>query len=245
MGANFGTLALVAGSVAAGVATGGLSLGAEAAAGGAASGAAASGAAAAGSSAFSWGTAATLASAGLGAYGQIQQGQAKASSDRFNAALDRNNAQIARENAERAGQAGEAQAGISEMKTRAQVGAIKANQAAGGVDVNTGSAVDVRSSAAALGELDAISIRSNAAREAYGYQQNSRSFEQQANLGESEAKNADIAGPINAAGTLLGGIGDAATNWAKWQSGSSKGMIAASNPTGGDYGSPGASEFIG
>lgn len=60
------------------------------------------------------------------------------------------------------------------------MGAIKAAEAAGNVDVNSGSAVDVQSSAAALGELNAITIRGNAAKEAYGYETQSTSFENQA-----------------------------------------------------------------
>lgn len=53
---------------------------------------------------------------------------------------------------------------------RGAVGAQRAGFAAGNIDISTGSAVDVQADAAVLGELDALTIRSNARREAWGYQ---------------------------------------------------------------------------
>ena len=153
---------------------------------------------------------ATLASAGIGAYGAISSGVAQEQSARYNAEVALNNASIAKQNANLAGQAGEAQAEQSSMKTRAQVGAIKTAQAANGVDVNSGSAVDVRSSAAALGELNAINIRSNAARTAYGYQTQAGNFQAQSQLDTFQGQNAKTAGLIGGGTDLLGGVGQAA-----------------------------------
>ena len=85
-------------------------------------------------------------------------------------------------NAERAAAAGEQNAAQAELKGRAAVGAIRAAQAANNVDVNTGSAVDVRSSAAETGQLNALTIRNNAAREAWGYQNQAASNTAQASL---------------------------------------------------------------
>jgi hypothetical protein len=48
------------------------------------------------------------------------------------------------------------------------IGTQRATQAASGIDVNFGSAVDVQADTAYLGELDALMIRNNAAREALG-----------------------------------------------------------------------------
>lgn len=49
------------------------------------------------------------------------------------------------------------------------IGAQRAGTAARNIDVGFGSAVDVQADAAQLGELDALTIRTNAAREAWGY----------------------------------------------------------------------------
>lgn len=138
------------------------------------------------------------------ALGSINQGKSQAASARYNAQVQENNAQIAKNNATLAGQEGAANAGIQQQKTRATVGAIKAAQAANGVDVNSGSALDVRSSAAELGQLSAITIRSNAAKSAYAYQTGASSNEAQAQLDRQEAKNDIKAADITAGTSLLG-----------------------------------------
>ena len=52
---------------------------------------------------------------------------------------------------------------------RGSVGAQRASFAAQNIDVGYGSALDVQQDAATLGELDALTIRSNAQREAWGF----------------------------------------------------------------------------
>lgn len=159
------------------------------------------------------GTIASIAGAGVGALGAIKQGQAEKSSAEYNSQIAANNAKLATQNAAYSGAEGVAQAEASSFKTRAQVGGILANQGASGVDVNTGSAVDVRSSASQLGELNALDIRSNAARQAYGYQTEAVGSQAQSTLDQSQAANAGTAGNISAGSTLLGGLGSASTNY--------------------------------
>lgn len=146
----------------------------------------------------------TAASTAMSALGSIQQGKAAQASANYNAQVQQNNAAIATQNATLAGREGAANAEREQMKTRANVGAIKAAQGANGIDVNSGSAVDVRSGAAEAGLLNAITVRSNAAREAYGYQTQASSATGQAELDKAQGKNAAKAGYINAAGTFLG-----------------------------------------
>jgi hypothetical protein len=152
-----------------------------------------------------------------GTLGALQAGQASAASAKYNAAVANVNAEQAKRNSELASQAGMEQAAMQERKTRAEVGAIRANQAAAGIDVNSGSALDVRSSAAELGELDALTVRSNATKEAYGYQTQESSFKSQAGLDTTEASNDLTAGYTNAASTFLGAAGTGASNFAKYQ----------------------------
>lgn len=159
---------------------------------------------------------ASIAGAAIGAIGAIQQGKAASASANYNSEVAANNAKIATQNANLAIQEGNAAVEQQQVKTRAEVGAIKANQAAGGIDVNTGSAVDVRSSAAQTGELSAINIRANAARTAYGYQTGAASDTGQAALDKSEASSAGIAGDIGGAATALSGAGNAALNYNKF-----------------------------
>jgi hypothetical protein len=151
-----------------------------------------------------------VAGAAITGYGEYEQGQAAKKSANYNSEIAANNATIAQQTATRAANAGEEQAAVSEQKTRATVGAIKANQAAGNIDVNSGSAVDVRSSAEELGELDALTVRSNAAKTAYGYQTQAASYTAQSQLDKFQGNNAAIAGDIGAAGSILGGVSGAA-----------------------------------
>lgn len=175
-------------------------------------------AAAGASSALGTASLGLTAAGGLaGAVGQIQAGQAQAAADKYNATMARQNANVAKENATIAGQSGEAQAAIQQQKTRALVGSTKANQAASGIDVNTGSAVSVRTSEAELGGLDALTIRSNAAREAYGYRVQETNYKAQGELDEFAAKNAQEAGWVGGVSTLLGAAGTAGSNFAKYQ----------------------------
>lgn len=162
------------------------------------------------------GTIASIGGGLLGAIGSIAQGNASANAAEYQAKVAENNAQIARQNQEWSERSAITNEAAQGMKTRAQLGAIKAAQAASGVDVNTGSAVDVRSSAAELGQLDAINIRANAAREAYGYGTQAQGFTDQAALDRSTAGNARTAGYIGAGTSLLGGAASAASNYAKW-----------------------------
>lgn len=163
------------------------------------------------------GTASSLLGGVTGAVGAYEQGEAASRSAKFNAQVERQNAAISQQNAAIAGQAGSEQAWMTGQKTRSNVGSIKANQAASGIDVNSGSAVDVRSSASELGELDALTVRSNAAREAYGYQQQAASHTEQSNLDTFESKADSTAGAVNAAGTFLGGVGSASDNFLRYQ----------------------------
>lgn len=160
---------------------------------------------------------ATGLSTAMGAVGAISSAEAQSQAASYQAQIARNNAQLATENAHWATESGETQAAQQQMKTRAEVGSIEAAQAANGLDVNSGSAVDVRSSANSLGNLDALTIRSNAARQAYGYQVQNTNDIAEAQLDEAQAQSAMTAGTIGAFGSLLGGAGSLAGGWTRLQ----------------------------
>ena len=91
---------------------------------------------------------------------------------------------------------------------RQTIGTQRAAFAAQGVEVDDGSALEVAQDTAALGELDLMTIRNNAAREAWGYR-----------VGESDYRYkgtmANITGNQQAAGTILTGASSIANNQAK------------------------------
>ena len=157
-----------------------------------------------------------IGGAGVSALGAISGAASQQQAAEYRAQVAANNAQIAEQNAQSATAAGEQQAATQGMKTKANVGAIKAAQAASNIDVNKGSAVDVRSSAAELGELDALTIRSNAQKQALGYKTQEASFQGEQSLAQSEANYAPVAGALSATGSLLSGatsVGNMYTNW--------------------------------
>lgn len=155
--------------------------------------------------------------AAMSAFGALEQGQAQANSDKYNGQIAMANSQIATRNAVQASEAGEIQAANAEARTRAGAGAIKTNQAASGIDVNKGSAVDIQQSESQLGKLDALTIRSNAAKQAYGYETQSFSDAAQSNLDQYAAKNDIQASEISATSTLLGQSSNAASKFQEYQ----------------------------
>lgn len=160
---------------------------------------------------------ATALSGLTGAYGAYQSGQAQKGAADYNASVQNQNAAISKTNAEIAEQSGEAQAGMAGQKTKSAMAATLASEGASGVGVEGGSFTNVRSSQQALGEIDAMTLRSNAAREAYGYRNKASSESAQATLSTAEGRNAKNAGIMNAASTFLGSAGSASSSYAKFK----------------------------
>ena len=140
--------------------------------------------------------------------GAQQSAAAQQQAANYQAAVARNNQITANAEANYATSAGETQQESQGMATRALLGNEKAAQASSGLDVNSGSAVDVRSSAAALGALSGLNVGSNAALQAAQYQAQAGSFGAQAGLSTLQAEQAGTAGGISAFSALAGGAGN-------------------------------------
>lgn len=165
---------------------------------------------------------ASVASGVAGAAGAQQTAKANAASAQYRAAVARNNAQIAQINAKMSVEAGEAKSTEQSFRTAGLLGQQKVAQAASGLDVNVGTPVDVRASTAELGRLDQLTILHNAAKEAWGYENQANNFMAEAGLQDMTARNAKKAGDISAFTSLLGG----ATSFTdKWMSYSSRGVF--------------------
>ena len=156
-------------------------------------------------------------SAGAQGIGDLVEGFAGGRAADFQAQIARRNAEISQQNARGAREAGQVQALNSMLRTRAIVGQTKAAQAASGIDVNSGSAVDVQASERMLGMLDALTIRSNAARAAYGYEAEAGGYAARAKMLKQGGKMARIGGLMNASGTILEGATSADRQRRIWQ----------------------------
>lgn len=159
----------------------------------------------------------TAVSAGVSAYGAYRQGQAQSAADAYQAQVARNNQIVAGQYAQQATQDGENKVAAKQEQTAQMIGAQRAAMAANGVDLDSGSPLRVQQDTAKLGEVDAMTIRNNAAREAYGYQLQGLSYGQQAQLDESASENAETAGSLNAFSSILGGASSVASQWTKYQ----------------------------
>jgi hypothetical protein len=151
--------------------------------------------------------------------------------DNYQAAVAQNNAMIAHDAMKNDIQAGAADQQSALFKSAGLIGAAKAAQGSSGLDVNSGSAVQVRTTDDMFGQLGAMTIRSNAARAAYGSQVQSEAFTAEAGLDKDAAANALVSGAINATSSLLA-AGSSAYNTGMLQSLQASGSPpAAGSPT--------------
>jgi hypothetical protein len=164
-------------------------------------------------------TALAIASLALSVYGQVKAGRAQKKAGEAAQSAANSEADLADFNAHVADlQATDAveRGGDAENRFRSHirgvVGQQRAGFAAGNIDVGFGSAVDVQSDAAYLGELDALTIRTNAAREAWGYKVQGADLRARAEIARktgvmqaAAGREAATASYIGAAGTLVGG----------------------------------------
>jgi hypothetical protein len=142
---------------------------------------------------------AALVGSAVAAGGTIMSGVAQSQQAKHNAKVG----ELQARDAEQRGQTAEDQ---HRRRVRQFAGAQKAQLAAQGVDVGSGSASDLIGDTAALGELDALTIRNNTAREAWGYRAQAAGARHQAGA-------AMASGLIGGAGTLLGGAAGAAAQY--------------------------------
>lgn len=152
-----------------------------------------------------WELALSAIGTGISAIGAIGQGQAAADQARYQSQVATNNQIIANQNANYAIAAGEQRATDQAMKERANAGAVRAALAAGGLDVNTGSAADIREGVAETGQQDIERVRQGASLRAYGYRTEATKYGAEAGLDALAAKDASRAGLFKAGGLLFAG----------------------------------------
>ncbi len=152
-------------------------------------------------------TALTIGPPPLGGAGGVQSGQPAAASGRYSAAVSEMNATLADRRAKDAIERGQ----IAEQRKRQEVAGIVGKQtaamAANGVDLSFGSPLDTLIDTATMGEIDALTIRTNANREAYDYRVQAVNGRANAALQRSQADAAEVGGYLKAGGTILGGGG--------------------------------------
>lgn len=154
-------------------------------------------------------TAASLGSAMMQMQAQNQQAAAQRASLNYQRQVAENNARTSEALAEDARQRGRAEERSQRLRTQQLLGRQQAVLAATGFQADSGSALGILGDTAALGELDALQIRDNAAREAWQFRVQGSNDRAQAGLFGLEASNVQSASPA----PLLSSIGTVSERW--------------------------------
>ena len=157
--------------------------------------------------------AATAIGTATSVYGRLQEGNAVKKQAAYQAAVARNNAILAERAAQDAEQRGSLEAQRLALQARQLSGRQRAALAANGVLVDTGSALDVVEDTSAMGKLDQLTARRNAAREASNYRAQGMNFEASAQLAESRGSSARRASYIEGLSTFSTGVGSVSDKW--------------------------------
>lgn len=159
--------------------------------------------------------AAALASAAVSAAGMVQQGQAQRRQAGYQTAMAEANAAAAEQAAqaqdraaERAVEQGQVAEQRQRLLTAQAISGQRAALAAAGVQVDSGSALDLTADTAQVGELDALSRRQSAEEDAY--QHRWQAYQARTNANAALAQ-----------GTLAGMRGDAAVTGSLFSAGGS------------------------
>jgi hypothetical protein len=173
----------------------------------------------------------SIAGAGLGAAGALGKAGAASGMYSYQAGIAQLNQKIALQNRDYAYATGETQAEKYGMEARHRMGAIRAGEGASGIDIGSGSKLDVQKGQQTVTDIDMAQIRNNAARRAYGYSVEASQDVAQSNLYTAAASDARSAGTIGAIGSLVSGSTSVAD---KWLQGTSTGVFASSSGGSGD-----------
>lgn len=141
----------------------------------------------------------------LSAGAQVLGAVAQYGNSNYQAAIANNNAVIAGYNAKEAADAGQIAAQTQSMRGADLLGKVKASQAANGVDVNSGSAVDVQVGAREESVFNANTTEHNALLQAYGYRVQQQSDLAQAKLDQAQGTQELVGGILGASGSLISG----------------------------------------
>lgn len=154
---------------------------------------------------------------GLSVASALMGGSSSSKQYAYQAGIAQMNKKIALQNADYAREAGEGEAQAFGTKAAYRQGEIRTTQAASGLNVNSGSNLEVQQSQAKVDAQDMSTIRDNAARRAYGYETEAVNQEAKANAYKMAAKNAKTEGFLGAATSLVSGATSVASKWTQGQ----------------------------
>ncbi len=148
-----------------------------------------------------------------GAAGTYQQGKAAQASADYQSKVAANQAKIAGYQAEDSLARGSIAERQQRLKVKQLIGQQRASMGASGLSLDSGSFVDTIGDTAELGEYDALLIRSNAEKEAWGYRAAAAGQSAQSSIFSAQSGWASSSLPYQTGGSLLTGFGTVADRW--------------------------------
>lgn len=163
----------------------------------------------------------TYASAGISAISAItgaftQANAARAQGD-VESIISGINSRIASLQSAETIEAGDIAASREELKSQQVQGSILSSQGASGIDVGSGSSALVRNAARSVGTQDALTIRNNAQRQAFGFQTQALSETSKGQIAQLTAKAQADQDILNGGLSAIRGPLSIAANYLKWQ----------------------------
>ena len=143
----------------------------------------------------------SLALTAIGGYTQYESQKAEG---RYNEAVAKNNAAAAETQAQQAEQLGSIEEDRQRARMRQVIGKQRAAFAANNIDSSSGTALDLISETAQFGEEDALAIRANAARDAWGFRTQGMNYRAQGTLARAQARNQGTATLLSTGAQMAG-----------------------------------------
>ena len=162
-------------------------------------------------------TATQVIGAGISAYGKYREMQAAKARSKYEAGVSKRNAGVAEMQAQDALKRGQAAEELQRKKTALIIGQQRAGFAGQGTEVGYGSPLDILGDTASAGELDALTIRTNAEREAWGYRNQQRQFLADEAISKSSAKSSAMDGVLGIGESMISGASQFSDKWASFR----------------------------
>lgn len=136
--------------------------------------------------------------------GGVMQAKAQNDAGKYNERLAKYNAQIQENAAKDAVRRGQKEADRERIRNQYLISSQRASFAANGIDLDSESPLALMEGTAALGEEDAMTIESNAAREAYGMKVQGFNYRAEGKLARKQGRSQAI-GTLLSTGAKAGG----------------------------------------
>jgi hypothetical protein len=155
----------------------------------------------------------SAASTGMSYLGSQQQGKAAKQQADYQAQVSRNNAQVAEWQAEDSQARGKIEEDQHRRKVQQLIGSQKAGISGSGFELGDDTSQSIIGDTAMFGELDALTIRNNAEREAWGYRVQGSNYTADAGLMTARGQSAQSAAKMQGYTDLLGGASKFASGY--------------------------------